>query len=254
MHVLLGVRSDCIVGNTLEERIDVVRELGFDFLELVLSKERTANLTRFDITYYRQLREKVGFCIPQTSFGLFPGFGSRDEEGQKATLNQLRQFIDLTAALDGDVVLVACCEDSPDIQSFLPSYQLGFLEAADHAASQGVKLALEPVGHYPPSLVDQLVRHLAHPGVLIYYDMGNCLYGNEDPLESIRLSVDLTAAVHIKGGPDGPLEAMPLGDILQVLQDHGYGGRGCLEIPAANGTNSHLQAALGLLRTSGYSN
>ncbi len=250
--MLLGVRSDCIVGNTLEERIDVVRELGYDFLELVLSQERTANLTRFDITYYRQLREKVGFCIPQTSFGLFKGFGSKEDDDQKDTVNRLRQFVDLTAALDGDVVLVACCEDSQDIESYLPAYQLGFLEAADHAADQGVMLALEAVGHYPPSLVDRLVRKLEHPNVKMYYDMGNCLYGNEDPLESIRLSIDLTAAVHIKGGPDSSLADMPLGDILEVLQDHSYQGRGCLEIPPPDGTNSHLRDALGLLRSTGY--
>ena len=123
---------------------------------------------------------------------------------------------------------------------------------ADYARDKGVTLALEPVGLIKPSTIDKLVREIAHPAIRMYYDMGNCLYGGEDPVEQARLSADITAAIHIKGAMETSLLEMPLREILEIFAQAGFAGAGCLEIGPDDDTNKHLEEAISALRKLGY--
>ena len=49
--------------------------------------------------------------------------------------------------------------------------------------SLGITLAMEHVGWYKPAHLARLVRAIDHPAIRIYFDMGNCLYVGENPLE-----------------------------------------------------------------------
>ncbi len=125
------------------------------------------------------------------------------------------------------------------------------LPVADEAARAGITLALEHVGWYRPYLLARLVRAINHPAIRIYFDMGNCLYVGESPIEQARICAPLTVQLHIKGGPTAPLAAMPLVQVRDILATAGFQGRGCLEITGAEG-NRHLAEARGLLKMAGY--
>jgi sugar phosphate isomerase/epimerase len=123
--------------------------------------------------------------------------------------------------------------------------------AGGQRAAVGVTLACEHVGWYTPAALAALVGAVDHPALRIYFDMGNCLYVGEDPLEQARICAPLTAQLHIKGGPTTPLGAMPLAAVREILVSAGFRGRGCLEIPAVEGDRP-LAEARGPLKMAGY--
>ncbi len=248
----LGVRSNGVVGDGLEEKMAIVKELGYDFLELALSDDEVENMTLKDHDKYRTAAERTGCPIRQTSIGHLVNLGERSESERQRLEQHLLRVIDLTHAVGGDVVLVAVAESSDDIAALLPSYQSILASPAEYAQEHGVVLALEAIRQWPPSVLDGLVRRLDHHAIAMYYDMGNCVSGGEDPVEEVKRSADITAAIHIKPAGGGVVDDMPLMEILEILEKSAFSGRGCLEISPKDESNQHLVDALQVLRSVGY--
>jgi sugar phosphate isomerase/epimerase len=250
--MLIGVRNDCTAGANLMEKMQALKELHYDFLELALKPEEVEALDRETVEEYRAVSDETGLPIYTTSMGHFPFFAQKSEDERKSIVGQIRKMIDLTEALGGRVILLASKEESEDTKDYLSIYRHELKNAADYAAEKGIALALEPVGRFKSSALDRLVREIGHEAIGMYYDMGNCIYGGEDPVDQIRKSVDIAKAIHIKGAMDISLDQMPLNQILQVLRSAHYSGPGCIEIGSKDGTNQHLADAIKLLRTLDY--
>ena len=250
--MLLGVRNDCIFGTDLVDKGKAIKDLGYDFLELALRVEEIRSLNLSQIETFKAAAKEAGLPIKQTSLGHFPMFAAKEVEERKAILEDIRTMIDLTHALGGDVMLVATKEESEDIQDYVSTYVSELKSVADYAQTKGVVLALEPVGRVKPSVIDGLIRAIEHPAVGMYYDMGNCLFGGEDPVEEAKRSADITRAVHIKGAMETALSEMPLQEILEVFIKADFQGAGCLEIGPRDESNKHLEDAIKLLRSLGY--
>ncbi len=84
----------------------------------------------------------------------------------------------------------------------------------------------------------------------LFFDIGNCLYAGADPVADLRALLPLVAQVHLKGGPDTPLAAMPLREVREVLRAGGFAGRCALEIESPKGRQS-LRDAVSVLRMYG---
>ena len=249
----LGVRNDCIAGESLEEKMNEIKDMGYDFLELALKEKEIESLSEEDINKYCSLSDRVNFPIKQTSMGHFSLFTDKSKKERKTIISHIKKMVDLTESLEGDIILLASKEESEDVDSFAEIYKEELKEAADYAEQKNIQLALEGVGYYKLSLIDKLVRTINHPAVGMYYDIGNCIYGQEDPVKQLNKSVDIMIALHIKGTKEIPLAQMPLKKIIRIINNSNYQGRGCLEIaPVSDDTNFHLLKAIKLLKKIGY--
>lgn len=247
----LGTRGDCVAGNSLEEKLSAAKIAGCDFFELPVKIELIDELDGGRMDAIRESAEKAGLPIKNASMD-FKGFAALTAEERRHCLARVRKLIDLNSLCGGGIILLASREEGIPMESYQAVYKEEMQDVADYAGEKGVTLSLEPVGRIKPSIIDNLVREISHPSIRMYYDMGNCLYGGEDPLEQAELSADITAAIHIKGGPDNSLSDMPLEEILRVFENVEYSGRGCLELSPDDGGNSHIEKALDMLRRIGY--
>ena len=249
--MLIGARQDCVLGDTLEDRMRILKALGYDFVELALTRSEIAELDAHSADYYRNVVESTGLPILSTSMGHFGHFASLNDEERAEIVSHVDKLITFTHDIGADAILLATQEESLKASEYLGVYRQHLLPLADKALDLGVTLALEHVNWYKPWALAELVKGLNHPAVGIYFDMGNCLYVGENPKEQAKICAPYAAHLHIKGGPVAPLAAMPLEEIKSILEAGGFHGRGCLEIMTVEG-NRHLSEAMGLLKMAGY--
>lgn len=250
--MLIGARLECVAGGQgVAEKMAILRRFGYDFLELPLSRAAIAGLGEDSPGEYLAAIDRAGLPIRSTSFGHFGNFAAATLEERAAIVADLRALLRFSAAIGADTVLVATTEQGTDPLAYAEAYRQALLPVAEEAARAGITLALEHVGWYKPYLLADLVRAIDHPSVRIYFDMGNCLYVGENPLEQARICGPLSAQLHIKGGPVAPLAAMPLVAVREILEAAEFGGRGCLEINAGP-DDRPLAEARGLLKMAGY--
>jgi sugar phosphate isomerase/epimerase len=233
------------------EKMSILKGLGYDFLELALTGTEIAELDSGSAAEYATRIERTGLPILSTSMGHFGGFASLSPGDRAEIVRHIRALVALTQAIGADTVLLATREDQTSVAAYAGVYRQELLPVAEEAAMAGVTLALEHVGWYKPNVLARLVRAINHPAVRIYFDMGNCLYVGEDPLEEARICAPLTAQLHAKGGPTTPLASMPLVGVREILEAAGFLGRVCLEIPSEEGDRP-LAEARGLLKMAGY--
>jgi sugar phosphate isomerase/epimerase len=228
----------------------ILARLGYDFLELALTRDEIAGLGAGSHDQYRAAIERTGLPILSTSMG-FSNFAAMSPDDRAATVANVRAMLAFTRAIGADAILLATTEAGENVAEYAEVYREALLPVADEAARAGVMLALEHVGWYKPATLARLVRAIAHPSVRIYFDMGNCLYVGENPLEQARICAPLTGQLHIKGGPVAPLAAMPLVAVREILEAAGFQARGCLEIDSGRDERP-LAEARGLLKMAGY--
>ena len=250
--MLLGARQDCIGGGTtITEKMAILRQFGYDFLELALTQSEIIAIDAAAVTKYQAAIEESGLPILSTSLGHFGGFAALDANRQDQIVKHIDALITFTHGIGADTILLATTEADADVAAYARVYRQKLGAVADRANSIGVTLAFEHVGKYKPAMLAELVQSLDHPAFGIYFDMGNCLYVGESPLEQARICAPYTAQLHIKGGPTTSLAAMPLQGVREILEHDGFRGRGCLEIP--NGERDWpLAEARALLKMAGY--
>ncbi|HET7560091.1 MAG TPA: sugar phosphate isomerase/epimerase family protein [Limnochordia bacterium] len=248
--MLIGARQGCVDGETLEQKMSALKQLRYDFLELALTQDEIAALGPDSTGTFGALCERTGLPILSTSMGHFTGFASAPPARRAELAAHIRALTRLTRALGADAILLAVKEEAP-VEQAAAIYREELRPLADEAQALGATFALEHVGGYLPARLAELVAAVDHPGIRVYYDMGNALGCGENPIEQARICAPLTAQLHIKGGPTTPLAAMPLVPIREVLEGAGFRGRGCLEI-AAMPRNRHLADARGVLMMAGY--
>ena len=248
----IGARQDCVAGGgDIPGKMAILKGLGYDFLELALTREEIARLGPDSAAPGVAAIERTGLPIRSTSLGHFGRFAALPPGERVAIVGHVRALVGFTWAIGADAVLLATQEESGDTAAHAGIYREALLPVAEEAARAGVTLALEHVNWYKPSQLAELVRAIDHPAVGIYFDMGNCLYVGESPVEQARICAPQTAQLHIKGGPVAPLAAMPLVGVREILEAAGFRGRGCLEIRAGEGERP-LAEARGLLKMAGY--
>lgn len=249
--MLIGARQECVAGGRdIPEKMAILKRLGYDFLELSPSREEIARLGPALVADYQAAVARTGLPILSTGLGI-GNFAALDGEARAALLANLRGMIAFTRAIGADTILLATTEEGDNPAAHAATYREALRPLGDEAALAGVTLALEHVGWYKPATLARLVRAIDHPSIRVYFDMGNCLYVGEDPLEQARICAPLTAQLHIKGGPVAPLAAMPLVAVRDILAAAGFQGRGCLEIEGGPAERP-LAEARGLLKMAGY--
>ncbi len=254
----IGCYSAAVVGETLQEKLEAVQAIGYDFLELALRQEDVDALNDAAMDEIVRTSEGVGLPIRSLSLGAFSGFAAacKEEASRAAKFQTVARAIELAHRCGAGVILCAAWEPEggPDV---LERYTTYLPALADRAAEQGVKLALEHIGSSrflnSPTGVRKIARAVNHETVGVYYDIGNAIHAGEDPVAAIPRLGSLIFQVHLKGIGDRPLERMPLDAVLEELEAIGYTGRAATEVIQREATdNGYLSEALKTLRAHGF--
>ncbi|MCC6443557.1 MAG: sugar phosphate isomerase/epimerase [Armatimonadetes bacterium] len=253
----IGCYSGAVVGKTLRDKLEAVKAIGYDFLELTVSQEDADALNDEIIDEIARTSESAGFPIKSLSLGAFVEFAAacKEEKTRAAKYETARRAIALASRCGAEVILCASWEPEggPDA---LARYRTYLPPLADIAAEKGLRLAIEHIGGSrflnSPAGVGRIARAVNHPAVGVYFDIGNAMHAGEDPVAAVTRLGSLIFQVHLKGIGDRPLERMPLDAVLEELQAIGYAGRGVTEVIDSRATdNGYLADALATLKAHG---
>jgi sugar phosphate isomerase/epimerase len=254
----IGCYSAAVVGETLKEKLEAVKAIGYEFFELALRQEDVDGLTEAAIDEIADQAESVGLPIRSVSLGAFSGFGAACQEAasRAAKFETVRRAIQLAHRCGAGVILCAAWEPEGGLD-ILDRYATYLPPLADEAAARGVRLAIEHIGSSrflnSPTGVKKIARAVNHAAVGVYFDIGNAMHAGEDPVAAIPKLGRLIFQVHLKGIGDRPLERMPLDAVLEELEATGYAGRAATEVIRRDATdNGFLAEALDTLRAHGF--
>jgi sugar phosphate isomerase/epimerase len=254
----IGCYSAAIVGETLQEKLRAVQEIGYDFLELALTQEAVDALNDATMNEIAGAAASIGLPIWSLSLGAFSGFAAacKEEASRAAKLATVEKAIELAHRCGAGVILCASWEPEGGSE-VLDRYRTYLPPLADKAAEKGIRLAIEHIGSSrflnSPAGVRKIAQAVNHPAVGVYYDIGNAIHAGEDPVAAIPRLGSLIFQVHLKGIGDRPLARMPLDAVLEELEAIGYTGRAATEVIQQDATdNGYLADALQTLRAHGY--
>lgn len=167
----------------------------------------------------------------------YTGFVSSSAQERQANVDELRLYADLAAALRAKYVRTFLGElpEGTKIDSSLYEKIADCLrEAADHARSLEVIIAIEPHDNFVrSSSIAPLLTRLEHPALRVIWDIGNAYAAGEDPVEGFDLLKEHFAYVQVKDGkgrdPEWRLCALGEGDVplnqaFTLLRANNYQG------------------------------
>ncbi|MFF4159191.1 sugar phosphate isomerase/epimerase family protein [Streptomyces sp. NPDC001678] len=244
--MLLGAGTDTITDDyTLEQKFAELRRLGLDFVEVPL---RSADAPA-QAELFRELAAAHELPIASAVVAEFVRLPDVPEAERADAVRRVVDTAEVAVGLGCDLVLVPVRVKAEEPRR-AEVYAKAYAELLAATERHGTVIAAEFVGGALPSAAAELVGSLDDPRARLFFDTGNCLYAGADPVADLRALLPLVAQVHLKGGPDTPLAAMPLRELGAVLESGGFAGRCALEIESPKGRLS-IRDAVSVLRMYG---
>jgi len=221
--IKVGLYEKALPKNlTWEERLNLTRKTGFDFLEVSIddTDERQARLdwTPAERKNIRDLVDKTGVNIQSLSLSghrRFP-LGSKSTPTRERALDLFKRTVELAVDLNARTILLGGAEDYyEDVdkstrERFLENLGKGF----EWASGAGVMLALEnwdiQINTMPR--VMEYVDHFDSPWFQTYTDLGNLIYAGVDVISQLDYVKGHIAALHVKDTLPGQLRYVPPGE------------------------------------------
>lgn len=235
----------CSVKGSLEDRFKVIRDAGFDGIELNLPDDR---MTTDDLLKAKQASglEIAGIiCTPHWQFPL----SSPDPAKRERTVNGLNYALKQGGEVGCSRVLLVPGTVEKDVtyeQCWQRSIE-GIKRCTDTAAKAKCFIAIENVWNRfinEPVAAARYVDEIAHPWIGWHFDIGNCITFGW-PEHWVRTLGKRIVNLHIKdysrkkrdqSGP-GAGFGVELGegdagwpDVMKALDETGYEGYGILEV------------------------
>ncbi|MEU2433113.1 sugar phosphate isomerase/epimerase family protein [Streptomyces sp. NPDC007861] len=244
--MLLGAGTDTITdAYTPEQKFAEFRRLDLDFVELPLrSADEPGRAEEL-----RTLAAAHGLTVASAVVAEFVRLPDVPEEDRSDAVRRVIDTAGTAVGLGCDLVLVPVRVKAEEPRR-AEVYADAYAELLAATAPHGTVIAAEFVGGTPPTDAADLVRTMDDPRARLFFDTGNCLYAGADPVADLRNLLPLVAQVHLKGGPDTPLAAMPLRELREVMRSGNFTGRCALEIESPTGRQS-LRDAVSVLRMYG---
>jgi len=232
---------------TWEERLNLTRETGFDFLEMSIddTDERLARLdwTAQEKKDLKNLIESTGVKIQSLSLSAHRRFplGSEDQETATKALDIFKKSVDLALELGVRCILIGGAEDyyqevdQSTKDRFLENLGKGF----EWASGAGVMLALENWDIQINTLprVMEYVHYFNSPWFQTYTDLGNLIFAGVDVVSQLEYVKGHIAALHVKDTLPGQLRyvspgegKVPFVDAFEKLAEIGFQAPVVLEL------------------------
>lgn len=255
----LAVREGMVPGATLEERVAVLERIGYDGIELT-SPETLSRPTEDLLQAFQQTRVR-----PTTIEGVRKILDP-DPTERAAALAQLRQRLDLCAALDAVAVLLVPIFGKPLIPDLSPHASAAHLEnelllfqlkdVVRHAEQAEAALAIEPLNRYETHLIRTLdhaaefCRRVNRPQIGILADFFHMNLEEVDIAASIRQSGPFIRYVHVADSNRwqpgrGHLDFRPG---FRALKETGYDGYLGVECTLIGNPEDALSEAASVIR------
>jgi len=204
--VKVAVREGMVPGATLEEKVALLEEIGYDGIELhtAESLDRGAD----DL-----LRLFAGRRVQPTTIDGARGLLSPDPAERQASMAQLRRRLELCSKLGAVAVLLVPIFGRAQISDLSPWRTAVELESellltelkelAADAERTGAMVMLEPLNRYETHLVKTLdqgaefCRRVNRPGIRIMADLFHMSIEEADLAASIRQSAPFIRYVHV---------------------------------------------------------
>ena len=231
----IAVREGIVPGATLEEKLTLLDQLGYDGIEL--HHAESLNRGADDL---RRLFEK--HRVRPTTIDGARKLLDPDPAERQASLAQLRQRLDLCSKLGATAVLLVPIFGKPLVPDLSPWHSAIELERelllaelkelAEDAERTGAIIMLEPLNRYETHLVNTLdqgaefCRRVNRPGIRIMADFFHMSIEEADIAASLRLAAPFIRYVHVA---DSNREQPGRGHLdfrsgFRALKDAGYDG------------------------------
>ena len=222
---------------TWKERFSLVKELGFDFIEMSIDEtdERLARLDWSD-EQIAQLRNEMfetgvrinSICL--SGHRRFP-FGSSDPEKQEVAKKIMSKAILLAHKLSIKVIQVAGYDVYYEEKSM--SSREYFIESVKEASRYGVILSIEIMDDPFMNSISKFLEikeQIHSPYLQVYPDLGNLsAWPENDPARELEKGIDCITSIHLKdtypvsGESSGQFRDVPFGagcvDFLGLLKN-----------------------------------
>ena len=160
------------------------------------------NLPPTRISAMRQQCSETG--LTSLAVTAYTGFVSSSAKERQANVDELRRYADLAAALGANYVRTFLGElpEGTKIESSMYEKIAECLrEAADHAQSLDVIIAVEPHDNFVrSSSVVPILTRINHAALRVIWDIGNTFAADETPAEGFALLKDHIGYVQVKDG------------------------------------------------------
>ena len=205
------------------ERLNLVRELGFDYLELSVdeSDERMARLESTSQERRDIKQALLATGVPLKSLCLsahrkYP-LGSASAQTRAKAQEILARAIDLSLELGVRIIMVPGYyvyyeEETADCVS---CYEEGLAKGLELASQAGVMLAIENMDTRGVCSLKEgmrLVEKFDSPWLQLYPDIGNLTERSCDSLEELELAKGHMVALHVKDARPGEPRRVPFGE------------------------------------------
>jgi D-psicose/D-tagatose/L-ribulose 3-epimerase len=228
-------------SNATLDLIDRVKALGFDFLEICIEDPATIDV---DAIRRRLERAHLGVAICG-AFGPNRDISADNAETRAAGVAYIRRCVEIAAALGSDIVAGPMYSATGKTRLLAPEARAAqwhlavenMQRAADHAATRGVRLAVETLNRFETDLINTVAQ-----GVVFVDDIGRPNVGLL--LDTFHMNIeekDLPAALRHAGrnlfhfhacandrGTPGE-DHLPWPAIAEALRDIGYTGAVAIE-------------------------
>jgi sugar phosphate isomerase/epimerase len=214
MAMKLGCQEQLLPGADLQAKFDVARRAGFDGIEL---------RARGDGHFARRRPElraaaRAGVVMPTVCPDTDHFIGDFDRRRRRDAVEQLRAQLSVIAELGGEGVLTPASWGmfSLRLPPFTPPRSLiedrkvlleGLMELAEHAAREGVWLAVEPLNRYEDYMVnrleqavdlaEQVRRDAGRDSVKVCADLFHLNIEEDDPARAIVAAGPWITHVHV---------------------------------------------------------
>ena len=245
-RVQLGCMNRPWTEHPFESALAGIRAAGFEHFALL--RHRGKHLLSPDST--AEEVDAIAAAVKAAGLGFtmipnFPRLDGSDEEALAATKRQ----IDHCKRVGARVLL----EMGINKPALYERYYGVMRKAAEHAAEQGVTIAIKPHGGFSRTAEGTIdaVKRVDHPHYRIAYDPGNLLADpSGTPEEFAQRMAPLTVAMCIKDATvtDGQRKAATPGEgrmdfraIFRALRDAGFDGPAAVENLAGDGAATPLE-------------
>jgi L-ribulose-5-phosphate 3-epimerase len=248
-HLPIGIYEKALPYNaTWRERLAMVREAGFDFVEMSVdeSDERLARLD-WAASERAELREAVAATgVPIITMCLSGhrkwALGSANLEIRARGLEIMRKAVKFCADTGIRTIQLAgyYVYYEPHVPESMERYRDGLAQGLEWASQAGVMLALENVdGNDVDSITKAIffVDHFDSPWFQVYPDVGNLGEHGLDVIAELERGRGHLVGIHIKDTRPGEPRRVPFGqgivpfvDAFRKLADMRYVGPVMLEM------------------------
>lgn len=247
---------ETILPTTAPDSVTDAQAAGFAGLELDVAGPDPGDDPLWDPASRDRIRRRAaaeGVAIPSICLGFLNhgGLTADDPDVRADARAAIRRAIDAAAAIGAEAVLVPFFADA-EIETDRHRDRVvdGIGRVAESAEAAGVTLALETTLSGAAS--SRLLEHIDSPAVGTYYDVGNAIAYDLDPVEDILALGEDLARLHVKDwGADG---SCPIGEgavdfegCIDALESIGYDDWVVLE--TASGDDPVAEAETNLQRT-----